>query len=297
MKIIILTIALILVCQLTYSQITTVTNPTTGKTWMDKNLGANQVATSIADSASYGSLFQWGRLADGHELSTSNTTSIISTSNIPGHSDFIVGSDNWIAPSNDSLWQGVNGINNPCPNGFRIPAEQEWEAERLSWISNDAAGAFASVLKLSLPGARSRMSGVIGNIGTFSGYRTSDLSGTDTRVMGISLTVAMMGNRKRADGNCVRCIQESNTTAVQEVNQNFELKVFPNPSNHIITITHTNYLSSVEFEIIDLSGKKMKNGKINGVNTTIEIDNLSNGFYFITFNNATFKPIKFLKQE
>ena len=82
MKIIILTIALILVCQLTYSQITTVTNPTTGKTWMDKNLGANQVATSIADSASYGSLFQWGRLADGHELSTSNTTSIISTSNI-----------------------------------------------------------------------------------------------------------------------------------------------------------------------------------------------------------------------
>ena len=39
----------------------------TGKTWMDRNLGATQVATSSADTASYGDLYQWGRAADGHE--------------------------------------------------------------------------------------------------------------------------------------------------------------------------------------------------------------------------------------
>ncbi len=296
MKITILTIALILVYQFTYAQITTVTNPTTGKTWMDKNLGANQVATSITDTASYGSLFQWGRLADGHELRTSNTTSIISTSNIPGHSDFIIGSDDWIAPSNDSLWQGVNGINNPCPNGFRIPTEQEWEAERLSWISNDAAGAFASVLKLPLPGARSRMSGVIGNIGTFSGYRTSDLSGTDTRLMGISLTAAMMGSRNRADGNCVRCIQESNTMAVQEVNQHFELKVFPNPTTNQINVKADSKIIGTAYTLYSNLGTAVFSGTINNENTLINMENLPGGIYMLSIGNSSKQIFKVIKQ-
>jgi len=39
----------------------------TGKIWMDRNLGASQVATSSTDAAAYGDLYQWGRAADGHE--------------------------------------------------------------------------------------------------------------------------------------------------------------------------------------------------------------------------------------
>ena len=46
----------------------------TGKIWMDKNLGATQVATSSTDAASYGSLYQWGRNTDGHESRTSAVT-------------------------------------------------------------------------------------------------------------------------------------------------------------------------------------------------------------------------------
>ena len=42
-----------------------VTNSTTGAIWMDRNLGASQVATSSTDAASYGDLYQWGRAADG----------------------------------------------------------------------------------------------------------------------------------------------------------------------------------------------------------------------------------------
>jgi hypothetical protein len=52
----------------------TVTNITTGRVWLDRNLGVSQVATSSTDEASYGGLFQWGRLQDGHENRTSNTT-------------------------------------------------------------------------------------------------------------------------------------------------------------------------------------------------------------------------------
>ena len=37
-----------------------VENPLTGRTWIDRNLGASQVATSPTDTAAYGDLYQWG---------------------------------------------------------------------------------------------------------------------------------------------------------------------------------------------------------------------------------------------
>lgn len=40
----------------------------TGRTWEDRNLGADHVASSVTDYTAYGSLFQWGRAADGHEV-------------------------------------------------------------------------------------------------------------------------------------------------------------------------------------------------------------------------------------
>jgi hypothetical protein len=40
---------------------------TTGKIWMDRNLGASRVATSVSDTLAYGDLYQWGRGTDGHE--------------------------------------------------------------------------------------------------------------------------------------------------------------------------------------------------------------------------------------
>jgi len=185
-----------------------VTNPTTGKIWMDRNLGASNIASSITDASAYGSLYQWGRATDGHELRTSATTNSVSNTTTPGHSNFILGHDDWLSPQNNTLWQGASGTNNPCPTGFRIPTETEWKAEMESWSSNDAAGAFASVLKLTLGGARSRMSGAIGNVSAFAGYRSSSLNGLESRVLGISLNNALIGNRARGDGNSVRCIKD-----------------------------------------------------------------------------------------
>ena len=197
----------------------TVTNPITGRTWMDKNLGAAQVATSSTDANAYGDLYQWGRNSDGHESRSSQTVNTLSNTDNPGHSNFILANSDWRNPPNDNLWQGTTGINNPCPAGFRLPTEEEFEEERSSWTSNDANGAFLSPLKLTLTGARSRMSGQIGNVGTFAGYRTSTLDGSSScRVMGISSSNAFMGNRERADGNCIRCILDMNDSIQGDVN-------------------------------------------------------------------------------
>jgi hypothetical protein len=50
--------------------------------WLDRNLGATQVATSLNDSDAYGDLYQWGRAKDGHEKSS--TTTIASSWQLEG---------------------------------------------------------------------------------------------------------------------------------------------------------------------------------------------------------------------
>lgn len=135
----------------------------TGRIWMDRNLGASQVATSPADEKAYGDYYQWGRGADGHQLRTSAITLTLSSVDVPGNSLFVMISSpeairdysDWRKPQNDNLWQGVNGINNPCPVGFRVPTEKEWDDERKSWLGGiNSDGAFASPLKLPMAGMR-----------------------------------------------------------------------------------------------------------------------------------------------
>ena len=81
------------------------------KCWMDRNLGASKIAGSSNDVSAYGDLFQWGRGADGHQIRTSGMTAILSSSDNPGHSNFITPAASpydWRSPQNPNLWQGVN---------------------------------------------------------------------------------------------------------------------------------------------------------------------------------------------
>lgn len=192
-----------------------VTNPTTGRIWMDRNLGASQVSTSSTDALSYGDLYQWGRYSDGHEERTSGTTQTLSASDTPGHGDYIVhGGDpfDWRSPQNNNLWQGVTGINNPCPTGFRIPTEAEFEEERLSWGTQDPTGAFASPLKFSIGGFRA--TGTISNVGTVGYYWTSTIADNNHNARYIEMYNGPFGggsyanNANRAVGASVRCIQD-----------------------------------------------------------------------------------------
>ena len=191
-----------------------VTNSITGKTWMDRNLGASQVATSSTDAAAYGDLYQWGRAADGHESRTSGTTSTLATSDTPGHGNFITNGSSpydWRNPQNDNLWQGVSGTNNPCPSGYRLPTEAEWEAERTSWSSNNAAGAFASPLKLPVAGIRYDSNGSLINVGFNGYYWSSTVDGTNSRNLNFNSSNANMNSNNRANGNSVRCLKDCNT--------------------------------------------------------------------------------------
>ena len=197
-----------------------VTNPKTGKTWMDRNLGASRAATSSTDAASFGDLYQWGRGADGHQLRTSATTTSLSSSDQPGNGNFILapsGPSDWRSPQNNNLWQGVNGVNNPCPIGYRIPTETELDEERASWVSQNAEGAFSSPLKLPSAGIKNKDNGSISNtgesIGTYWSSNTNSMTSlTGARALVFNCCVAgdpgqNSGGSRRASGQSVRCIK------------------------------------------------------------------------------------------
>ncbi len=160
-----------------------VKNNTTGRTWLNNNLGADyanvdsdaydpsQQAKTSTDYLAYGSLFEWGRKADGHELinRTGATTGtkkygITSTkADEPSDSLFIkVISDDsdWRVNPDDTLWASESSANNVCPVGYRLPlnpngavdAENELAVELNSWDSKDADGAISSDLKLPMNG-------------------------------------------------------------------------------------------------------------------------------------------------
>jgi len=211
-----------------------VTNTATGKTWLSNNLGANyanindpafdieQQATESNDSNAYGSLFQWGRKADGHELITwingtegtpvnNNTTA--AKSNNPDDALFILGPNSpydWRVDQNDTLWASESSTNNVCPVGYRLPTggtDGELDLERQSWASSNTAGALGGELKLPIPGYRNHSDGTVYKEGANGYYWGSTVSGTNAQRLVLG-TNALMSSFRRAEGYTVRCLKD-----------------------------------------------------------------------------------------
>jgi uncharacterized protein (TIGR02145 family) len=136
-----------------------VVTTTTGRTWMQWNLGATAFPSNNTTFSAMGSLYQWGRATDGHQNRTTPTSAQvqqINSSTAPKTYDaalvktgkFLWGYSSWLNPQNDHLWQGVNGINNPCPSGYRVPTANEFMAEIEASSAYGPDPAFNSALKL-----------------------------------------------------------------------------------------------------------------------------------------------------
>ncbi len=183
--------------------------------WLDRNLGAQQAATFSADKYAFGYLYQWGRGNDGHQMVTNPAKDGQSSLTAPGSAFlFHYGSGNWYAGDNlnlNALWQGISGINNPCPTGFRVPTQSEWASFAASLSPQTNEGAFTSALKLPLGGSRGQSDGLPGSQGSLGFYWSSTVKETDT-----SYTFSLISNGGinardngyRSTGFSVRCIKD-----------------------------------------------------------------------------------------
>lgn len=190
-----------------------------GEVWMDRNLGATRVATAVNDAQAYGDLYQYGRYTDGHEKRTSTYIATRSDTDTPGHNQFITPSGvetDWRTTTNYSLWQGVSGINNPCPAGFRIPTLDELRNEAAFWYQPEVKRhAFEGPLKIPVGGVRYYSNEEISGEGSVGNYWTcvgpdwtSSLSVTDIYYTCVTLDSFIYGATNRANGLSVRCIKD-----------------------------------------------------------------------------------------
>ena len=203
---------------------TAVVNVTYGtQTWMDRNLGARRVATALNDVLSYGNHYQWGRPADGHEISVwdgATTTSgrgfadataleALSATTTPGHPNFILtnaGRFDWLATQADpDRW--ATAKQGPCPAGYHVPTNAEWNTADTFGAWNNNTDTFNSDLKLPSAGLRSRINGLLSGQGTSGYYWSSTVSGTNARNLYFDSTAAFTTNLNRAFGFSVRCLK------------------------------------------------------------------------------------------
>lgn len=194
-----------------------------GYTWMDRNLGAHRVPTSTTDHFGFGNYFQWGRPADGHEMIVRNGTNLqtavglypvtttLANTDTPGHNNFILNNTtpfDWRSDNNDNRWAIAN--QGPCPTGYHVPTLSQLDEARLAFGTKNAAGAFASALKLPSAGNRNHASGSFLNQGTIGYYWSSTVLSTQARLLYFSSNSnsANMNSNNRALGFSVRCLKE-----------------------------------------------------------------------------------------
>lgn len=128
-----------------------ITSAVTGRTWLDRNMGATQACESTEDTACYGDYYQWGRGADGHQVYRRETRRTIYglTPNELEHLKDI--SDTFVRANNDggaygyTVYDWLRGVDNGagirqvywartdgsyiCPVGYRVPTAEEFRAE------------------------------------------------------------------------------------------------------------------------------------------------------------------------
>jgi len=210
-----------------------------GNIWLNNNLGAhysninhasynpNQQATAHNDHLAYGSLYQWGRYSGGHELinwtdatsgtPVNSTTFTNATTDTPVDALFILEptepKEDWRVPQNNALWQGETGVNNPCPQGYRIPKTTEYISLRgTSAAITNYTSAASSNLAFSTPGYRKLSDGTFDSQSTVGRYWTTELwlynSIYSSQILIITNTHAYDSGFSRAHGISVRCIKD-----------------------------------------------------------------------------------------
>ena len=208
--------------------------------WAPVNCGY-EPATSDSKGYPYGKLYQWGRKY-GQGYSTSYDASVPEIVEGPifainGQKDiysntFFTASESpndWTSPQDDNLWNSGTAANpvkteyDPCPEGWRVPTYAELDRLNNSYSSfitvGDQKGRYfcgdytyldnAPQVFFPVAGCRGRAGTADsrGHFGYYCSSRPSSIYASCLYFYSSGVTMDSSGNRTRASGYSVRCVQ------------------------------------------------------------------------------------------
>jgi len=193
-----------------------------GVKWATRNVGAH--GQFVANPEDFGGYYQWGRKGDGHEQRTSGTTTTLSSTDDPGHGNFILTENepwDWRTPQNDALWNAdennpIKTANDPCPDGWRVPTRTELQSlvsvtkewSNLNGVDGYLLGDGEPKLFLPATGFRDVSGGSLGDVGTFGLYWSSTPSSILAYTLAFYSGNFYLSSSNRAFGFSVRCVAE-----------------------------------------------------------------------------------------
>ena len=178
----------------------------TFKIFMCYNLGVTgtQDPLSYESGANNGTLYQWGRNTDGHEVRNSLTQA--GPVGAPVADRFITNNSgaqdyNWLSSNNTTLWgdgttvaNPAKATNDPCPAGFKVPSQSQWgglfrdgftsgapsTATRNTWTWTGKGYTVGNSLYLPAAGYRNVSDASLDYVGSNGYYWSSTVNGTNS---------------------------------------------------------------------------------------------------------------------
>ncbi|MFM7681652.1 MAG: T9SS type A sorting domain-containing protein, partial [Bacteroidota bacterium] len=74
--------------------------------------------------------------------------------------------------------------------------------------------------------------------------------------------------------------------SINEIENAFGLSVYPNPANELINVS-LNKSTNATISVVDVAGKVVKTASINGLTSSINAADLTNGVYYVTITDGT----------
>jgi uncharacterized protein (TIGR02145 family) len=252
-----------------------VTDPTA---WANLTTGAwCYYANTNSNGTTYGKLYNWYAVAGIHD-------------NDPSTPNKILAPQGWHVPS-DAEWTTLTNF----LGGATVAGGKMKSTGTSLWQSPNTAATNESGFT-GLPGGERYFDGtlfiLIGNIGTWWSSSEYDTTYVFIRYLYYSIGNAASDTLRKANGFSVRCVRDiplSNTTF--ETNS---IKLYPNPVNRVLNVNIDNYLINQPYIIIDSLGRVVLNGKLNEVDTIINVEQLSEGIYYLKI--AGNRASKFIKE-
>ncbi|HFK5529585.1 TPA: FISUMP domain-containing protein [Elizabethkingia anophelis] len=194
-------------------------NQTLWRDFMCHNLGADYSADPFTPSAAiHGAKYQWG-------AQTNETGRYISQSYDQSNSGVIPGWKSYVTPKPNGSWSDTNKTaNDPCPSGYRVPTQAQWQAvidnnDNVEGVGSWNDGNYTSALyfrnssnirTLMLPtaGRRFATDGLLYSRGNLAYYWSSSIFTSNAQILFFYNTGVNVGKFDRTNGIPVRCIAE-----------------------------------------------------------------------------------------